>query len=455
MKKAFRKIATGLAAMMLAAIAFTTFAACSSRSEDDDKIKISLAQFNEDGIVSINLYYLGYADYEAIEVENEKIREDNQKLLHDAGVENYEDLNEEQRNQVDNFWQNEKYFYSSNKLRNCYLYNGYNDLTGVVTNGTYTSAELDKGSYFLVVAFKVGEVYTLNRGDMQVEVNGKEYPLYSLGLKEGQLRNEDSFAMIEQRIDSDTKITITGKTNVKSYNPIEYKNTPVPNSIYSDLMFKVAVDGKPITYNGNEEIAVADLKEAIDASSTTQLQKYKLTCYFKDKAKFFPSNEVINKFFGQYAVLKSSKDLQLEWEHENYYDKKISLDFHAFDGYTNDDLSKIKVRCDGSIGEIYEFIVNDGTAQPMLTLADYRDAENVKIKLQPSIDIKNLWDEKSDDEVMFKPESAVDAPGVLKKDVEITDEYIIINIGGYKSYKYQTENTAYSYLTISLYRNYF
>lgn len=446
MKKKLLSFVLAFAFILTTGICLT---ACGGKG--DNTIKISTAQISDAGVTQMSLYYADFEEMKKLADENEEISETNKQI--DAWNEEHAAEIASGEMQAQTRLESKPY----NILRRG------GDLYSVFSG--LNTVSLNPSTYYLVVTLKIDQDYYIDGGlgdyALTLEVDDTTFQgLYVGNDSYGMPFSNCYFWMINKEISSNTTIKVKGNTELKAYTPFSNFVNYSSNPVYNDLMFKVSVDGTPIKYNDSEEIAVGNLLDAINASPARLNQTYHITCYFAGHNKFFTGTEMFEKFFNRHILPSgglNGSELEVSWDFDRYNSHNpVTLDFSAFNGLTESDLSTVTFGTDTNAYEELLLIV-DGVEKstPTLTLAEYRNANDIKIRLKVSEGQIGDWPEQFTARWNWNKQFDSSRSDLYPGEDEYSSGYyyITINLGDYKSYTDISEsNQNQNYLGLEVSR---
>ncbi|MCH5148610.1 MAG: hypothetical protein J1G05_04510 [Clostridiales bacterium] len=435
MKKIFIGFIIAFALTLTSGICLT---ACGGN--DPKKINVTMEQYSGDGISNVTLFAASKADFENADGDT------------DFGV--------------------------------------FSNRGNIYSYGYTQTVDLRQGEYLAIVAMNLAESHVMLAGgftgqaesDVQLEINGVVSNFYSTGIFSGSdmyipfagyqywtFVGNDFFRMSEDDVmytfSGDITVKLVGNATIKTYAPkVTLKNYDENNTKYNDLVFNIYKNESLLEYNGKTELSTLELKAAfekeVEDKNATYYDKYKVVAYFENHAKFIPN-------YGSFAGSRSNlnDDLEIEFYEMDYFyanGQEIVLDFTAFDDVTVEELSMIpfeKWYWENSHFAIYDsmyedgnyqFIVDGKAPQDTLTLLEYREANNLKVKTVVSELVAFILKDSSMTLV------SGNMPGwsdnnyytLTADDIEIGAEvadkpgyrYVTIDFGDYKCYRFNDYN---------------
>lgn len=435
MKKIFFSFIFAFALILTSGIFLT---ACDGNNESN-KIKVTMEQYSGDGISSVALYAVSKADFEKAD--------------------------------------DTKGFSLFTNRGNLYGWGNSSE-----SPKEAKTVSLNEGEYVAVVAMSIEESHSMlapltGNSDIKLEINGVVSNFYSTSIFNGTdvfvpftgyqywtFVGVDFFKMSEEDAEvftfsGDITVKLVGNATIKTYEPkITLKNYDANNTKYNDLVFNLYKNDSLY----KSEISALELKAACEEEKATYYDVYKLEFYFADHAKFFPNYKSIDDFTNNRG--SKNENLEIEFYELRYQykdDHEIVLDFSVFDDITVEDLSMISFEkwywenssfaiydsmyADGN----YQFIVDGKAPQNTLTLAEYRAANNVKVKTIVSELVALILKDSS--MTLASGNTQFADSYLTADDIQLGDpvadkpgyRYVTIDFGDYKSYRGENYNTLY------------
>lgn len=292
MKKKVLNLIVAFAMILMIGICLT---ACGGK---DDSLKVTLLEFEDKGITSVNFCYLDFKEYEAIEAQNAENKAFNDDIIEQAKLGGRTDAQIANDPEIQGLLKPIKDPWTSNKMRQQTLYGSTYDFeTDTWSDNVYITAELEKSSYVFILYLSIPDAYGVNLGELEVKVKDETYPVIYFPMTAGvNVPFGDCYvSFIFDEIDSDVEIQLKGHTHVIPFTAtVVLQDDPNANyaAKYNDAILFKCTKGNEVIANG---VKASELKTLLDGKTFDDVLDF--VAYDAPGYNFMKNQDFVGRFF--------------------------------------------------------------------------------------------------------------------------------------------------------------